>query len=124
MTDRLERLRQRQIADLLGSSIVVARHCHGRRQVSGLITRSDLLSYLRRQMLKVEPRGQNDFSMKKQHDIATRVIHAGQSPDPLTGAIMTPIYQTRLMFRRVPEGTRLRLLAPQSIRPAAPTSVA
>src|SRR5213595_1300052 len=32
--------------------------------------------------------------MKKQHDIATRVIHAGQSPDPSTGAIMTPIYQT------------------------------
>lgn len=32
--------------------------------------------------------------MKKQHNIATRVIHAGQSPDPSTGAIMTPIYQT------------------------------
>jgi cystathionine gamma-lyase/cystathionine beta-lyase/cystathionine gamma-lyase/homocysteine desulfhydrase len=32
--------------------------------------------------------------MKKQHDIATRAIHAGQSPDPSTGAIMTPIYQT------------------------------
>ena len=26
--------------------------------------------------------------------IATRCIHAGQSPDPTTGAIMTPIYQT------------------------------
>lgn len=26
--------------------------------------------------------------------IETRVIHAGQSPDPATGAIMTPIYQT------------------------------
>src|ERR1700742_2682865 len=26
--------------------------------------------------------------------IATRVIHAGQSPDPSTGAIMPPIYQT------------------------------
>ena len=25
---------------------------------------------------------------------ATRCIHAGQSPDPTTGAIMTPIYQT------------------------------
>src|SRR6478672_5274155 len=30
--------------------------------------------------------------MKKQHDIATRVIHAGQSPDPSTGATMMPIY--------------------------------
>ena len=25
---------------------------------------------------------------------ATRVIHAGQSPDPSTGAIMPPIYAT------------------------------
>ena len=25
---------------------------------------------------------------------ATRAIHAGQQPDPATGAIMTPIYQT------------------------------
>jgi len=28
------------------------------------------------------------------HALATRVIHAGQAPDPSTGAIMTPIYQT------------------------------
>lgn len=28
------------------------------------------------------------------HKFATRAIHAGQSPDPSTGAIMTPIYQT------------------------------
>src|SRR5207244_7026475 len=32
--------------------------------------------------------------MKKQHDFATRVIHAGQTPDPSTGAIMPPIYAT------------------------------
>jgi len=25
---------------------------------------------------------------------ATRTVHAGQSPDPTTGAIMTPIYAT------------------------------
>src|SRR5213078_4071917 len=30
--------------------------------------------------------------MKRQHDFATRAIHAGQEPDPTTGAIMTPIY--------------------------------
>jgi cystathionine beta-lyase len=30
----------------------------------------------------------------KSSDIATRVIHAGQAPDPLTGAVMTPIYAT------------------------------
>jgi cystathionine gamma-lyase len=28
------------------------------------------------------------------HGFATRAIHAGQAPDPSTGAIMTPIYQT------------------------------
>jgi cystathionine beta-lyase/cystathionine gamma-synthase len=29
-----------------------------------------------------------------QHGFATRAIHAGQAPDPTTGAIMPPIYQT------------------------------
>ncbi len=28
------------------------------------------------------------------HGFATRAVHAGQSPDPLSGAVMTPIYQT------------------------------
>jgi cystathionine gamma-lyase len=32
--------------------------------------------------------------MKKPHEFATRAIHAGQEPDPTTGAIMTPIYAT------------------------------
>ena len=27
-------------------------------------------------------------------DFETRAIHAGQEPDPATGAIITPIYQT------------------------------
>src|SRR5213082_1177622 len=40
--------------------------------------------------------------MKKQHDIATRVIHAGQSPDPSTGAIMMPIYQTSTYVQQSP----------------------
>src|SRR5213082_2045166 len=40
--------------------------------------------------------------MKKQHDIATRVIHAGQSPDPTTGAIMMPIYQTSTYVQESP----------------------
>jgi cystathionine gamma-lyase len=38
----------------------------------------------------------------KQHDFATRVIHAGQSPDPSTGAIMTPIYQTSTYVQESP----------------------
>src|SRR3954464_13495193 len=40
--------------------------------------------------------------MKKQHDIATRAIHAGQSPDPTTGAIMMPIYQTSTYVQESP----------------------
>ncbi len=30
----------------------------------------------------------------RDYRFATRAIRAGQSPDPTTGAIMTPIYQT------------------------------
>jgi cystathionine beta-lyase/cystathionine gamma-synthase len=28
------------------------------------------------------------------HHFATRAVHAGQEPEPLAGAVMTPIYQT------------------------------
>lgn len=37
----------------------------------------------------------------KQH-IATRVIHAGQTPDPTTGAVMTPIYATSTYVQESP----------------------
>src|SRR6202140_3862026 len=40
--------------------------------------------------------------MKKQHDFATRAIHAGQEPDPSTGAIMTPIYPTSTYVQESP----------------------
>ncbi len=40
--------------------------------------------------------------MNKKHDFATRAIHAGQSPDPSTGAIMTPIYQTSTYVQESP----------------------
>jgi cystathionine gamma-lyase len=40
--------------------------------------------------------------MKKQHDFATRAIHAGQEPDPSTGAIMTPIYATSTYVQQSP----------------------
>ena len=33
---------------------------------------------------------------------ATKAIHAGQEPDPTTGAIMTPIYQTSTYWQRAP----------------------
>ena len=40
--------------------------------------------------------------MTKKHELATRVIHAGQSPDPTTGAIMMPIYQTSTYVQESP----------------------
>lgn len=35
-------------------------------------------------------------------EFATRAIHAGQEPDPVTGAIMTPIYQTSTYVQESP----------------------
>ncbi|MHB1946693.1 MAG: cystathionine gamma-synthase [Gammaproteobacteria bacterium] len=35
-------------------------------------------------------------------DLATRVIHAGQTPDPTTGAVMTPIYATSTYVQESP----------------------
>src|SRR5436190_798495 len=40
--------------------------------------------------------------MKKQHEFDTRAIHAGQEPDPTTGAIMTPIYATSTYVQESP----------------------
>lgn len=36
------------------------------------------------------------------HHFATRVIHAGQTPDPLTGAVMPPIYATSTYAQQSP----------------------
>ncbi len=36
------------------------------------------------------------------HGFGTRAIHAGQSPDPSTGAICTPIYQTSTFVQKSP----------------------
>lgn len=38
----------------------------------------------------------------KKHRMATRVIHAGQQPDPTTGAIMPPIYATSTYVQQSP----------------------
>ncbi len=40
--------------------------------------------------------------MKKQHEFATRAIHAGQEPDPSTGAVITPIYATSTYVQESP----------------------
>lgn len=47
------------------------------------------------QFVSVDPsHGDRNQRMRQKHHLATRVIHAGQSPDPTTGAVMTPIYAT------------------------------
>jgi len=38
----------------------------------------------------------------KDHGFGTKAIHAGQRPDPSTGAIMTPIYQTSTFVQQSP----------------------
>src|SRR5437868_11897652 len=38
----------------------------------------------------------------KKYDLGTRVIHAGQQPDPSTGAITTPIYATSTYVQESP----------------------
>ncbi|MCH2290658.1 MAG: PLP-dependent transferase, partial [SAR324 cluster bacterium] len=39
---------------------------------------------------------------KTKQGIETRAIHAGQQPDPTTGAIMTPIYATSTYVQESP----------------------
>src|SRR5512141_3474473 len=38
------------------------------------------------------------------HRLATLAIHAGQAPDPVTGAIMTPVYLTSTYVQDGPGG--------------------
>ena len=40
--------------------------------------------------------------MKNKQKFGTKAIHAGQEPDPTTGAIMTPIYQTSTYVQASP----------------------
>src|SRR5215470_17895295 len=45
---------------------------------------------------------QKAVSMSEQYHLDTLAIHAGQDPDPTTGAIMTPIYQTSTFVQSAP----------------------
>ena len=40
--------------------------------------------------------------MKNTYKFGTKAIHAGAEPDPSTGAIMTPIYQTSTYVQEAP----------------------
>ena len=45
---------------------------------------------------------QKTHDLKNRPAFATRVIHAGQAPDPTTGAVMQPIYQTSTYAQESP----------------------
>ena len=94
----------------------------------GLITRVDVLNYLRRRRRCLKRMRVDDdehrpvyfdarphlFTPVTFHHppmtptpaarptFATRAIHAGQSPDPTTGAVMTPIYATSTYAQQSP----------------------
>ncbi|HZW05737.1 MAG TPA: cystathionine gamma-synthase [Phycisphaerales bacterium] len=42
------------------------------------------------------------MSDSSNHKFATRAVHAGQKPDPSTGAIMTPVYMTSTFVQKSP----------------------
>ena len=42
------------------------------------------------------------MSKKTAHGLSTRAIHSGQPPEPTTGAIITPIYQTSTYVQQSP----------------------
>jgi cystathionine gamma-lyase len=45
---------------------------------------------------------QNSMTSSKKHGLGTLAIHAGQKPDPSTGAVMTPIYATSTYAQKSP----------------------
>lgn len=47
-------------------------------------------------------KGQNKKPPRTKHGFGTVAIHAGQDPDPRTGAVMTPIYQTSTYAQESP----------------------
>ena len=55
-------------------------------------------------------------------DIATRAIHAGQEPDPTTGAVVTPIFATSTFKQDGVLGLRGGTTTPAPSTPLAPAS--
>ena len=51
-------------------------------------------------------------------EFETRAIHAGQEPDPATGAVITPIYQTSTYVQEAVGGTRATTTRASPTRPA------
>ncbi len=55
-------------------------------------------------------------------DIATRAIHAGQEPDPTTGAVVTPIFATSTFKQDGVFGLGEATTTPAPSTPLAPAS--
>src|SRR6185312_10706703 len=73
------------------------RHSSARR---GMTSRMDALPVMSQ---PAEPRvTMNKPSKATNRGLGTRAIHAGQHPDPSTGAIMTPIYATSTYVQESP----------------------
>ena len=73
LDDLIELLKENNIAIILNKEKFV-----------GIITKIDLLAYLKGIR----------YMSKNKKGFETRSIHSGQSSDPSTGAVMTPIYAT------------------------------
>lgn len=61
----------------------------------------------------------DDFSVEEEHRIETRTIHAGQDPNPETGALMTPIHANSTYVQDAPgkdRGTSIRVLETRPAR--------
>ena len=52
------------------------------------------------------PAREPDMADSKQHRFETRAIHAGQTPDPQNGAVMTPVYLTSTYVQDAPAQPR------------------
>jgi len=110
MTDQLETLPpDAKITDLLrvfdrGRVAIVMDD----NKFLGLITRTDGFP-ISDFTCRNRPRRRNaslfcapDIDNEKRTGFATRAIHAGQEPDPTTGAVMTPIYATSTYVQESP----------------------
>ena len=60
------------------------------------------------------------MSRNRDHHFKTREVHAGVSPDPVTGAILTPIYQSTTYVQESVDQYMAHVESPSSTgRPAS-----
>jgi cystathionine gamma-lyase len=59
-------------------------------------------SFCRFKLFLIQTKSQMNADDMKRMGLGTRAVHAGQQPDPSTGAVMTPIYQTSTYAQAAP----------------------